>query len=128
MPTILIHQASDVAIPGAILSTDGPNGMNPGVGQTLTPVPASMTPLPPIEDAGGGLAFGPAEAGDVILLQDQPNPANNGVWTVTSDGTGAPPNDFWLLTRHPDADEPSDWPISAVSNADLPLDGIPNPF
>lgn len=72
-----------------------PGGAGVGVGATLT-------------NAGTKAAFAPdgptAQVGDRILIYNQTNAFENGVYTVTTVGTPDPGGTNWVLTRATDAD------------------------
>lgn len=78
----------------------GPNGLNPGVGATLT-IPAVAT-----LNIDGVTSW---TLGDNILVKDQTNLFENGSYTITQVG-GAVTN--WILTRATFDDEPDEIPGS----------------
>lgn len=88
---ISFHTAVKYEVPLINLNATYNNG-TAGVGATLT-------------NAGTLVAFTPdgtvASAGDRILVYNQTNPAENGVYTVTTVGSGSV---AWVLTRATDAD------------------------
>ena len=96
------HQAVKYEVPLINLNATYNNGAA-GVGATLT-------------NAGTLVAFTPdgtvASAGDRILVYNQTNPAENGVYTVTTVGSGSV---AWVLTRATDADT---WGINSPNKLD----------
>lgn len=87
------HTPVKYEAPSALTATyNQPGGPGVGVGATLT-------------NAGALAAFAPdgptASPGDRILVYQQANAVQNGVYTVTTVGDGSTP---WVLTRATDAD------------------------
>lgn len=66
-----------------------------------------------------GVTFTPANVGDRILVKNQADMRENGVYVITNDGSGASP---WILTRSSDFNE-AETPILAGTSVFVELSG-----
>ena len=92
---LVIHPAVVLATTTALPANTYNNGSS-GVGATLTSTCVSSCPAPTIDGTAATL-------GERLLIKNEAAPANNGIYTVTTVGTGSTQ---YVLTRATDANTP----------------------